>query len=146
MLVLIQACTDTTAVTLEWAMSELLNHPHTMKKAAKEFDNAIGEQQLIDEANASKLPYLQNIISETLRLHPAVPLLVPRMSSEDCSIGGYNVCRDTTILVNAWAIHRDPKLWDDPTSFRPERFENGEVEHYKLLPFGVGRRACPERA
>ncbi|KAF7849469.1 hypothetical protein BT93_L0763 [Corymbia citriodora subsp. variegata] len=143
MLVIILAGTDTSAVTLEWAMSELLNHPHALKKAAQELDIVIGEQQLIDEADTSKLPYLQNIISETLRLHPAAPLLVPHMSSEDCSIGGYNVPRHTTVLVNAWTIHRDPKLWDDPMSFRPERFENGEVGPYKLLPFGRGRRACP---
>ncbi|KAI3411337.1 uncharacterized protein J3R85_018125 [Psidium guajava] len=124
-------------------MSELLNNPHALKKATAELDNVIGEQQLMDEVDTSKLPYLQNIISETLRLHPAAPLLLPHMSSEDCSIGGYNVPRDTIVLVNAWAIHRDPKLWHNPRSFRPERFENGEIGPYKLLPFGVGRRACP---
>lgn len=141
--VMFSAGTDTAAVTLEWAMSELLNHPHALKKAAEELDAVIDKQQLVDEANISKLPYLQNIISETLRLHPAAPLLVPHVSSEDCSIGGYNVSRDTIVLVNAWAIHRDPRLWDDPTSFKPERFENGEVGPHKLLPFGRGRRACP---
>ncbi|KAF8017346.1 hypothetical protein BT93_H2514 [Corymbia citriodora subsp. variegata] len=143
MLIMISAGTDTSAVTLEWAMSELLNHPRALKKAIEELDTTIGKQQVVDEADVSKLPYLQNIISETLRLHPAAPLLVPHMSSEDCSIGGYNVPRDTIVLVNAWAIHRDPSLWDDPTSFRPERFENEEVGLHKLLPFGRGRRACP---
>ncbi|XP_056159939.1 cytochrome P450 81Q32-like [Syzygium oleosum] len=142
-LVMILAGTDTSAVTLEWAMSELLNHPCALKKVAQELDNVIGEQQLIDEADTAKLPYLHSIISETLRLHPSVPLLAPHMSSEDCSIGGYDVPHLTIVLVNAWAIHRDPKLWDDPTSFKPERFENGEVGPYKFLPFGRGRRACP---
>ncbi|KAI6684303.1 hypothetical protein NL676_030216 [Syzygium grande] len=116
---MILAGTDTTAVTLEWAMSELLNHPCALKKVAQELDNVIGEQQLIDEADTAKLPYLHSIISETLRLHPSAPLLVPHMSTEDCSIGGYDVPRLTIVLVNAWAIHRDPKLWDDPTSFKP---------------------------
>ncbi|KAF8017347.1 hypothetical protein BT93_H2515 [Corymbia citriodora subsp. variegata] len=143
MLVMISAGTDTSAVTLEWAMSELLNHPHALKKATKELDTKIGKQQLVDEANVSELPYLQNIVSETLRLHPAAPLLVPHMSSMDCSIGGYDVSCGTIVLVNAWAIHRDPSLWDDPTSFRPERFEKGEVGPDKFLPFGRGRRACP---
>ncbi|KAB1222361.1 Cytochrome P450 81D1 [Morella rubra] len=47
------------------------------------------------------------------------------------------------VLVNAWAIHRNPKLWDDATSFKPERFESGEGDAHKLMPFGIGRRACP---
>ncbi|KAF5961082.1 hypothetical protein HYC85_002291 [Camellia sinensis] len=50
--------------------------------------------------------------------------------------------RDTILLVNAWAIHRDAKAWDDPTRFKRERFEGGEVGH-KLMPFGLGMRACP---
>ncbi|KAI9156870.1 hypothetical protein LWI28_013489 [Acer negundo] len=83
-----------------------------------------GQERLIDEPDVPKLQYLQSIISETLRLYPAGPLLLPRMSSSDCIVGGYDVPADTIILVNAWAIHRDPKLWEDPTSFKPERFEN----------------------
>ncbi|XP_054823992.1 cytochrome P450 81E8-like [Prosopis cineraria] len=140
--VMIIAGTDTSAVTLEWAMSNLLNSPDVLKKAQKEMDTHIGQGRLMEEKDVSKLPYLQNIIYETLRLHPPVPLLVPRESSDDCTIGGYNVPRGTIVLVNIWAIHRDPELWSDPTSFKPERFEKeGEVN--KLIPFGMGRRACP---
>ncbi|XP_062102607.1 cytochrome P450 81Q32-like [Humulus lupulus] len=143
-LILLLAGTDTSAVTLEWAMSNLLNHPHVLQKVKDELDTQVGQKKLVDESDLSKLPYLQNVISETLRLYPAAPLLVPHYSSNDCTIGGFDVPRDTIILVNAWAIHRDPKLWDDAESFKPERFEkNGESEGYKLMPFGVGRRACP---
>ena len=138
------AGTDTSSVTIEWALSNLLNNPRVLKKARAELDDQVGQQQLMDEPDLSKLPYLQNIISETLRLFPAAPLLVPHFSSDDCTIGGYDVPRDTNLLVNAWAIHRDPKLWDDAESFKPERFktEEGEV-NMKLMPFGLGRRACP---
>uniref|UniRef100_A0A2N9HZZ9 Uncharacterized protein n=1 Tax=Fagus sylvatica TaxID=28930 RepID=A0A2N9HZZ9_FAGSY len=142
-MVLLVAGTDTAAVTLEWAMSNLLNHSQVLKKARVELDNQIGQEKLIDEQDVSKLHYLQNIISETLRLYPAAPLLLPHMASDDCTIGGYDVPRETMLLVNAWAIHRDPKVWDDATSFKPERFESGENDIHKLMPFGLGRRACP---
>ncbi|GLT69336.1 hypothetical protein SLA2020_414940 [Shorea laevis] len=143
MLVMLLAGTDTSSVTLEWAMSNLLNNPNVLKKARAELDSQIGEENLMDEPDLSKLHYLQSIISETLRLYPAAPLLLPHMSSNDCTIGGYDVPRNTILLVNAWAIHRDPKVWNDATSFKPERFECGEANAHKLMPFGLGRRACP---
>ncbi|PON49936.1 Cytochrome P450, E-class, group I [Parasponia andersonii] len=143
-LILLLAGTDTTAVTVEWAMSSLLNHPYILKKARFELDSQVGQQKLVDESDLSKLSYLQSIISETLRLCPPAPRLVPHYSSHDCTISGYHTPRDTNLLVNAWAIHRDPKLWEDAESFKLERFENnGESEAYKLMPFGLGRRACP---
>ncbi|KAL0350522.1 UNVERIFIED_CONTAM: cytochrome [Sesamum radiatum] len=80
----------------------------------------------------------------TFRLFPAAPLLVPHEASADCKLGEYDIPRGTILQVNAWAIHRDPTVWDDPTSFHPERFEAaGEVGPTKLLPFGMGRRSCP---
>lgn len=134
--------TETSATTLEWAMSALLNHPEVLKKARDEIDAHIGQDRLVEESDISRLPYLQNIIHETFRLHPAFALLAPHFSSKDCTIGGYHVPQGTILLVNAWAIHRDPQLWSDPTQFKPERFEK-EGEADKLIPFGLGRRACP---
>ncbi|KDP32017.1 hypothetical protein JCGZ_12478 [Jatropha curcas] len=142
-MIMLLAGTDTSSVTLEWAMSNLVNHPDTLNKAKIELDAIIGQEHLLEESDLSKLPYLHNIISETLRLYPSAPLLVPHFTSDDCTIGGYNVPRGTIVLVNAWAIHRDSSVWDDPISFKPERFEQGQTEAYKYLPFGLGRRACP---
>ncbi|CAA7035870.1 unnamed protein product [Microthlaspi erraticum] len=142
MVALILAGTDTSAVTLEWALSNLLNHPEVLKKAREEIDRKIGLERLVEESDISNLPYLQNIVSETLRLYPAVPMLLPHMASEDCKVSGYDMPRGTILLTNAWAIHRDPKLWDDPLTFKPERFEK-EGEANKLMAFGLGRRACP---
>ncbi|XP_062004033.1 cytochrome P450 81E8-like [Rosa rugosa] len=141
--VLLLAGTDTSAVTLEWAMSNLLNHPHVLKKARAELDSHLGPDRVVDEPDVPKLPYLQSIVSETLRLYPAAPLLLPHLSSDYCTVGGFDVPRDTMVLINAWALHRDPALWEDPESFKPERFENGGDESHKLMSFGLGRRACP---
>ncbi|CAN8229087.1 unnamed protein product [Cochlearia groenlandica] len=139
---LIFAGTDTTAVTLEWALSSLLNHPEVLNKARDEIDTKIGLNRFVEESDISNLHYLQNIVSETLRLYPAGPLLIPHVASEDCKLGVYDMPRGTMLLVNLWAIQRDPRLWDDPESFKPERFEK-EGEVHKLMTFGLGRRACP---
>ncbi|XP_030496187.2 cytochrome P450 81Q32-like [Cannabis sativa] len=143
--VLLVAGSDTSSVTLEWALSNLVNHPHILKKVKAEIDEQIGEHKLIDEPDLSKLPYLQNIISETLRLFPAAPMLLPHLSSKDCTIEGYDIPRETIVFVNVWAIHRDPTLWKDPESFNPERFESREHQSNVnlLMPFGLGRRSCP---
>ena len=140
---MLTAGTDTSSVTIEWALSLLLNHPEVLEKARAELDAQVGTDRLVDEHDLSNLPYLHNIISETLRLYPPTPMLVPHESSDDCKIGGYNIPRGTILLVNAWAVHRDPNVWDDPTSFKPERFEGLQVQPSKLIPFGMGRRSCP---
>lgn len=138
---------ETTVATIEWAMSLLLNHPEQLKKAKDEMNRQIGQNCLVDEKNISKLPFLQNIILETFRLYHPAPLLVPHYSTENCSIGGYDIPRRAMLIVNGWAIHRDPNSWDQPTEFKPERFEtlNAESEMYrfKFFPFGRGRRSCP---
>ncbi|CAI0403946.1 unnamed protein product [Linum tenue] len=140
---MILAGTDTSAATIEWAMSLLLNHPEVLSKARAEIDSVVGNNRIVDESDCPKLPYLQCIINETFRLHPVTPTLVPHQSSEDCVVGGYHISKGTMLLVNAWAIHRDPTIWKDPMAFYPERHEGVEVEPYKLLPFGMGRRSCP---
>lgn len=141
---MIVAGTDTSVVTIEWAMSLLLNHPDVLQNAKLELDSKVGPHRLVEEHDLPNLNYLRNIISETFRMFPAGPLGVPRESSADCKVGGYDIPGGTILLVNAWAIHRDPKVWDEPTRFKPERFEGrGEAEMEKLMPFGMGRRACP---
>ncbi|XP_021908175.1 cytochrome P450 81D11-like [Carica papaya] len=143
-MVILVAGTDTSMVTIEWALSNLFNHPDILNKARAEINVKIGENRLIDEFDLPKLEYLQNIIFETFRLYPAAPLLLPHMSSDQCVIHGYNMPSDTILLINAWTIHRDSEIWKDPTSFKPERFEKNKEEALKLImPFGLGRRTCP---
>ncbi|CAI9115890.1 OLC1v1016903C2 [Oldenlandia corymbosa var. corymbosa] len=143
---LLGAGTETTSTTLEWAISLLLNHPEAMKKAITEIQKVVGEDRLLEETDLPKLNYLDNVVSETLRLYPVQPLLLPHRSSEDCEISGYHIPKDTVLVANMWKIQRDPELWDEPEKFKPERFDGGaggEGFSFKMLPFGVGRRACP---
>nr|ALG05132.1 cytochrome P450 family 81 subfamily B polypeptide 56 [Sinopodophyllum hexandrum] len=143
--IMLSAGTDTSAGTMEWAMSLLLNNPEVIKKAQLEMDNNIEPGRLIQESDMSKLPYLQCIITETLRMYPAGPLLLPHESSHDCVVGGYTIPGGTMLLVNLWAIQNDPSLWNEPTKFKPERFEGLKEtrDGFKLMPFGSGRRRCP---
>lgn len=140
---IIVAATDTAAITMERTMSLLLNHPEMLKKAEAEIAKVVGQDRLVDESDIPNLPYLQCIINESMRLKTAGPIIAPHESSDDCTIWGYDVPRGTMLLVNAWAIHMDPKAWDDPTSFTPERFEGYDDKAHKLVPFGLGRRGCP---
>ncbi|RDY13857.1 Geraniol 8-hydroxylase, partial [Mucuna pruriens] len=141
------AGTDTTASTLEWAMSELVRNKEAMTKAKEELEQITSKGNPIEEADIDKLPYLQAIVKETLRLHPPVPFLLPRKADRDVDIGGYTIPRHAQVWVNMWAICRDPTLWENPTLFSPDRFLGSEIDvkgrNFELAPFGAGRRICP---
>ncbi|KAJ3682522.1 hypothetical protein LUZ60_015095 [Juncus effusus] len=138
--------TETSANTVEWAMALLLNHPDILNKATAEIDTRVGNNRLIQESDTTNLPYLNCILSETLRLFPAGPLLVPHESREEISLGGYEIPKETMLLVNIYQIQRDAENWEEPTKFKPERFENGNAEGKWMIPFGMGRRKCPGEA
>ncbi|XP_050266149.1 geraniol 8-hydroxylase-like [Quercus robur] len=144
---LFSAGTDTTSSTLQWAMAELLHNPEILSKAGEELRQTIGRGNTVEESDIPKLPYLQAIIKETFRLHPAVPLLLPRKAEADVEVKGFTVPKGAQVLVNAWAIGRDPSIWDNPNSFMPERFLGSEIDvrghNFELIPFGGGRRICP---
>uniref|UniRef100_A0A803M8T6 Cytochrome P450 n=1 Tax=Chenopodium quinoa TaxID=63459 RepID=A0A803M8T6_CHEQI len=118
------AASETSSTVIEWAISELLKNPIKMKKAQDEL-----------------------VIKETLRLHPPFPCLTPRESLARCEIDGYEIPSKTRVLINAWAIGRNPKHWTNPGEFNPERFEESSIDykgmHFELIPFGSGRRVCP---
>ena len=141
---MIVAGSDTSARTLEQSMSLLMNHPEILEKAKIEIDIHVDHNRLVDDSDLPNLTYIHWIINETLRLFPLTPLLLPHYSSQDCTIGGCHVPKGTILFVNAWALHRDPTLWEEPTKFKPERFEKERDQgSFKYMPFGVGRRSCP---
>ncbi|KDP38433.1 hypothetical protein JCGZ_04358 [Jatropha curcas] len=148
-LALTLAASDTTKITLTWALSFLLKNGEVLKKAQLELDTEIGRERNIEEPDMKKLVYIEAIIKETLRLEPAAPLSVPHESMEDCVVGSYDIPKGTRLLVNLWKMHRDPRIWLDPYEFRPERFltthKDFDVkgQNFELMPFGSGRRMCP---
>ncbi|XP_028768628.1 cytochrome P450 71D8-like [Neltuma alba] len=142
--------TDTSASLLEWAMSEMMRNPRVMEKAQNEVRNAFKGKKVIDDnSEMSQLSYLKSVIKETLRLHPPVPLLLPRECRETCEIKGYEIPIQTQVIINAWALGRDPNYWYDAESFIPERFQAGKSDidfkgtNFEFIPFGAGRRMCP---
>ncbi|GAV80372.1 p450 domain-containing protein [Cephalotus follicularis] len=143
------AGTDTTTATLEWTMTQLARHPRVMNKAQEEVRKVASSSGKVDESHLQYLHYLKAVIKETMRLHPPVPLLVPRESMKTCVLDGYEIRAKTRVLINTYAIGRDPKSWDNPLEYNPERFdqENSSIgvkeQDFKFLPFGGGRRGCP---
>ncbi|KAJ8650121.1 hypothetical protein MRB53_003144 [Persea americana] len=141
------AGSETMASTTEWAMAELLNTPKVMAKARAELIESTIKGKSIEESDVSGLPYLQAVVKETFRLHPPGPLLIPHKAESDVEIGGFTIPKDSKVIVNVWAIGRDPDLWVDPTSFMPERFLGSNMDYkgqdFELIPFGSGRRICP---
>ncbi|KAI3464075.1 hypothetical protein Pfo_020738 [Paulownia fortunei] len=139
------------SVTVEFAMAELMNNPEVMEKVQKELSNVVGMNNIVEEFHLPKLQYLEAVLKETLRLHPPIPLLIPRSPNQSSTVGGYTIPKNTRVFINIWAIQRDPSIWDNPMEFRPDRFLNdsgkwdfsGNNFHY--LPFGSGRRICPGR-
>ncbi|KAL8058763.1 hypothetical protein ABFX02_03G042400 [Erythranthe guttata] len=147
LVVLILGGADTSADTVEWAMTELLKNPEIMSKAKDELRNVIGENKQVEESDISKLPYLRALIKETFRFHPVGPFLIPHKANANVEMNGYVVPKDAQILVNIWAMGRDPSIWSNADMFEPERFLDNKIDYkghdFEFIPFGSGRRICP---
>ncbi|KAE8810461.1 Flavonoid 3'-monooxygenase [Hordeum vulgare] len=144
---LIVGGSDTSSVTIEWAMSEVVRNPEVLGKATKELDCVVGRDRMVMEKDIPELPYIEAIVKEAMRMHPVSPMLAPHLAREDAYVDGHAIRAGTLVLVNVWAIGRDPTRWDAPDEFRPERFIGSKVDvkgqDMELLPFGAGRRMCP---
>lgn len=139
--------TETVASAIEWAMSELMKSPNDLKKVQQELADVVGLDRRLEESDFDKLIYLKSAVKETLRLHPPIPLLLHE-TSEDAEVAGYFIPKKSRVMINAWAIGRDPNSWEDPDTFKPSRFLQEGVPDFKgsnfeFIPFGSGRRSCP---
>ncbi|KAF6165964.1 hypothetical protein GIB67_012861 [Kingdonia uniflora] len=141
------AAIDTSSTVIEWTFSELMRHPRVMNHVQEELQNVVGNR-LVDESDFSKLSYLDMVVKETMRLHPVAPLLIPHESTEEIMIDGYLIPKKSRIIINIFAIGRDPNAWSENTEeFYPERFIGTNIDFrgrdFQLIPFGSGRRSCP---
>ncbi|RDX86944.1 hypothetical protein CR513_31645, partial [Mucuna pruriens] len=147
MLDMLVGAIDTSATVIEWTVSELLRNPKVMKKVQMELESVVGMKRKVEESDLEKLEYLGMVIKESMRLHPVAPLLIPHQSTEDCMVGDFFIPKKSKVIVNAWAVMRDPSAWDEAEKFWPERFEGSNIDlrgrDFQLIPFGSGRRACP---
>lgn len=118
-----------------------------MKKLQKEVKEIAQGKPIITEDDLESMLYLQAVLKETLRLHTPLPLLISRKSTQYVKLMGYDIEEGTQVIINAWAIGRDPSLWEEAENFRPERFLDNSIDykglHFEFIPFGSGRRGCP---
>jgi len=146
---ILSAGTDSSSATIEWAMSEVLRSPPVLKKLRDELERVVGLGRTVQESDLPRLLYLQAVVKETLRLHPPGVLGIPHLSLKTCNVLGFEIPSGTRLLVNIWAIGRNPKSWgEDAESFKPERFMeagflDAKVQNFEWIPFGGGRRGCP---
>ncbi|XP_015059923.1 cytochrome P450 CYP736A12-like [Solanum pennellii] len=140
------AAMGTSATAIEWILTELLRHPHVMKKLQKELEQVVGLEKMVKESDLEKLNYLDMVVKEGLRLHAVAPL-APHEAMEDCVVNSFHIQKGSRILINFYAVQRDPNIWPEPEKFLPERFFGSSVDirghDFQLLPFGSGRRSCP---
>ncbi|XP_051133521.1 salviol synthase-like [Andrographis paniculata] len=138
---------ETSSMTTNWIMVEMMRHPSVYKKAQDEVRLVFKDKGFVDESCFNELKYLKLVIKESLRIHPPIPILFPREGTKPCEIFGYKIPSKSRVLINVWALGRDPKYWKEPDSFIPERFFDNPVDfkvnNFEYLPFGAGRRICP---
>ena len=144
---MLAASMDTSATAIEWAISELMKHPRVLDKMQRELEAVVGMSRMVEESDLEKLDYLDMVVKETFRLHPVSPLLIPHAAVEDFVVNGFDIPQKSRVLINVWAIGRDPENWTNPEEFTPERFMGSDVDvrgrDFQLIPFGSGRRGCP---
>ncbi|CAN0838297.1 Cytochrome P450 71D8 [Linum grandiflorum] len=138
---------ETSATAIAWAMSEVVKDARVLQNVQDEVRKVFNDTSSVEEASLHKLNYLDIVISESLRLHPPLPLLIPRENDEKAELNDYNIPMKTKVIVNVWAINRDARYWSDPHKFYPERFMDCSTDYkgnyHQFIPFGAGRRMCP---
>ncbi|KAL0312075.1 UNVERIFIED_CONTAM: cytochrome [Sesamum radiatum] len=140
------AATETSSTTIDWAMAELMRNPRVMAKVQAEVREVFKGKTTVEERDVQSLKYLKLVIKETFRLHPPLAIL-PRACRDECRVNGYSIPLKSRVLINVWAMGRDPEYWHQPETFQPQRFDNSSIDflgnNLEYIPFGAGKRICP---
>ncbi|KAK1292818.1 Tyrosine N-monooxygenase [Acorus calamus] len=144
------ATVDNSSNAVEWALAEMLNHPHLLEKATSEIDRVVGKHRLVDESDVPNLNYIKACARESLRLHPVAPFNLPHVAMSDATVAGYTIPKGSHVLLSRVGLGRNPDVWDDPMKFDPGRHlgedGSGEVDltetELRFLSFSTGRRGC----
>ena len=137
------AGTETTALTLAWAMYLSSKHPETAERIRREGEEVYGDREPTAD-DYSALAYTRAVIQETMRLYPPIWGLI-RVAAKDDEIDGKQIKAGDRVVMFAYGTHHSPKYWDDPEEFKPERFMGEAMKKrkpYTYLPFGGGKRSC----
>ncbi|EKM50920.1 uncharacterized protein PHACADRAFT_151345 [Phanerochaete carnosa HHB-10118-sp] len=139
---------ETTYATVLTCIMLMAMHPDKLKKAQDEIDHVVGVDRLPLISDRESLPYVEALIKEVMRWHPALPLSIARCTAKDDTYEGYTIPKGTIVMPNVWAIAMERTDQYDPTAFVPERFLNKKDDRFvdpTLWAFGFGRRVCPGR-
>ncbi|CAG2110465.1 unnamed protein product, partial [Medioppia subpectinata] len=140
------AGSETVRTTVEWLVLLAVKHKDIQKRLHEEIDDVIGRDRSPTWADRLDMPYIQAFINEVFRWKTIAPLNLMRSASEDAYILGHFIPKNTRIMANIWAVHYDPKVWDNPDQFNPNRFLTPDGKHLikteALIPFSYGKRNC----
>ncbi|XVF20427.1 hypothetical protein REPUB_Repub11eG0197700 [Reevesia pubescens] len=143
------ATVDNPSNAVEWALAEMLNQPGILEKATQEIDSVVGRERLVQESDFPKLNYVKACAREAFRLHPIAPFNVPHVSVADTTVANYFIPKGSHILLSRTALGRNPKVWDEPLKYKPERHlkEDGtpvslNEPDLRFISFSTGMRGC----
>ncbi|CAH8382220.1 unnamed protein product [Eruca vesicaria subsp. sativa] len=145
---LVMAAPDNPSNAVEWAMAEMVNKPEILRKAMEELDRVVGKERLVQESDIPKLNYIKAILREAFRLHPVAAFNLPHVALSDATVAGYHIPKGSQVLLSRYGLGRNPKVWADPLSFKPERHLNecSEVilteNDLRFISFSTGKRGC----
>ncbi|KAI9118588.1 hypothetical protein K1719_010920 [Acacia pycnantha] len=144
------ATVDNPSNAVEWALAEMMKQPELLKKASEELDKVVGKERLVQESDVPKLNYIKACLREAFRLHPIAPFNVPHVAMRDTVVSNYFIPKGSHVLLSREGLGRNPKVWEEPLKFKPERYlmdDGSDVflteADLRFISFSTGQRGCP---